>query len=102
VTAVPIFSSKRALALLVKAISPLITLLVNEGGEEEIYYHTGMKLKLLRDASPETNQRCELSYSRETIMAGAKKPGDMDMDVDSLTDIEQAKNAKKCGRSLSE
>ena len=107
VTLGPTVSSKRALALSAKAVSPLgyLALLVTgngEGGEEEVYYHTGMKMKLRKNASPETNRRCELSYSGATILAGAKKPADADMDAEDLADIEQAKNSKKSGKSSSE
>jgi hypothetical protein len=107
VTLGPTVSAKRGLALSAKAVSPLgyLALLVTgngEGGEEEVYYHTGMKMKLLRNASPETNRRCELSYNGATILGGAKKPADTDIDADDLADIEQAKKAKKSGKSTSE
>jgi hypothetical protein len=104
VTLNPSVSAKRALALSAKAVSPLgyLALVVTgngEGGEEEIYYHTGIKMKLLKNACPESNRRCELSYSGATILAGAKKPADNDMDAEDLADIEQAKNMKKSSRA---
>lgn len=111
VTLGPTVSARRALALSAKAVSPLgyLALLVTgngEGGDEEVYYHTGMKMKLLRNASPETNRRCELSYNGATILAGAKKladaDADADTDADDLADMEQAKSSKKYGKSSSE
>ena len=107
VTLGPTVSARRALALSAKAVSPLgyLALLVTgngEGGDEEVYYHTGMKMKLLRNASPETNRRCELSYNGATILAGAKKLADADTDADDLADMEQAKSSKKYGKSSSE
>ena len=107
VTLGPTVSARRALALSAKAVSPLgyLALLVTgngEGGDEEVYYHTGMKMKLLRNASPETNRRCELSYNGATILAGAKKLAVADTDADDLADMEQAKSSKKYGNSSSE
>jgi len=109
VTLGPTVSARRALALSAKVVSPLgyLALLVTgngEGGDEEVYYHTGMKMKLLRNASPETNRRCELSYNGATILAGAKKlaDADADTDADDLADMEQAKSSKKYRKSSSE
>lgn len=70
----PTVSSKRALALSAKCFSPLgyLALVVTgngEGGEEEVYYHTGIKMKLFKHASAISSQRCELSYSGATVLA---------------------------------
>ncbi|KAL3809912.1 hypothetical protein ACHAXA_005326 [Cyclostephanos tholiformis] len=94
VTLNPTISARRALALSAKAVSPLgyLALLVTgngEGGEEQVYYHTGIKLKLLRKACPESNRRCEITYSGASILAGAKKPADTDMDAEDFADMEQ-------------
>jgi hypothetical protein len=100
VTLNPTISARRALALSAKAMSPLgyLALLVTgngEGGEEEIYYHTGIKLKLLRNACPESNSRCEVTYSGASILAGSRRTADTDMDAEDLADMEQAKKTKK-------
>ena len=66
VTLGPTVSNKRVLTLATMAFSPLgylaLKLSGNEAGAEETYYHTGMKLKLRREAQ-EGAQLCELSYS---------------------------------------
>ncbi len=100
VTLNPTMSARRALALSAKAVSPLgyLALLVTgngEGGDEEMYFHTGIKLKLLRNACPESNSRCEITYSGASILAGARRPADTDMDAEDLADMEQAKKTKK-------
>ncbi|KAL9179477.1 hypothetical protein ACHAXT_008767 [Thalassiosira profunda] len=98
VTLGPTVSSKRALALSAKAFSPLgyLALAVSgngEGGKEEVYFHTGMKMKLYRNVSAVGSQRCELSYSGATIVAGAKKP--VAIDRDDMAEIEQSNKRKK-------
>ena len=104
VTLGPTISSKRALALSAKAFSPLgyLALVVSgngEGGAEEVYYHTGIKLKLHKTVSPVSSQRCDLSYSGASIISGAKRP--VAIDKDDLAEIEQS-NRKKKGSSSSE
>lgn len=101
VTLGPTISSKRALALSAKAFSPLgyLALRVSgngEGGDEEMYYHTGMKMKLFKSVSSVSSQRCALSYSGATIVSGTKKP--VAIDKDDLAEIEQS-NRKKKGSS---
>lgn len=101
VTLGPTVSSKRALALSAKAFSPLGYLALRvtgngEGGEEEVFYHTGIKMKLFKSVSSVSSQRCDLSYSGATIISGAKKP--VAIDKDDLAEIEQS-NKKKKGSS---
>mmetsp|Transcript_7574 Transcript_7574/g.17184 ORF Transcript_7574/g.17184 Transcript_7574/m.17184 type:complete len:482 (+) Transcript_7574:52-1497(+) len=101
VTLGPTISSKRALALSAKAFSPLGYLALKvigngEGGEEEVYYHTGMKMKLFKSVSAVSSQRCVLSYSGATIISDANKP--VAIDKDDLAEIEQS-NKKKKGSS---
>mmetsp|Transcript_10898 Transcript_10898/g.23624 ORF Transcript_10898/g.23624 Transcript_10898/m.23624 type:complete len:638 (-) Transcript_10898:157-2070(-) len=95
VTLGPTVSSKRALALSAKVFSPLgyLALVVTgnaEGGEEEVYYHTGMKMKLFKD---NCDKRCVLSYSGARILSGSKNPEAIDKD--DLSDIEQSNKWKK-------
>jgi len=101
VTLGPTVGSKRPLALSAKAFSPLgyLALVVagdGEGGEEEVYYHTGIKMKLFKSVSPVSSQRCDLSYSGATIISGAKKP--VAIDKEDLAEIEVS-NRKKKGSS---
>ena len=98
VTLGPTVSSKRALALSAKAFSPLgyLALKVSgngEGGDEEIYFHTGMKMKLFKNVSAVGSQRCELTYSGATIVSGTKKP--VAIDKDDMAEIEQSNKRKK-------
>ena len=98
VTLGPTVSSKRALALSAKAFSPLgyLALVVTgngEGGDEEVYYHTGIKMKLLKSVSAISSQRFEISYSGASIISGAKKP--VAIDKDDLAEIEQSNKRKK-------
>lgn len=98
VTLGPTVSSKRGLALSAKAFSPLgyLALMVTgngEGGDEEVYYHTGMKMKLFKNVSAIGSQRCELKYSGATIVSGAKKP--VAIDKEDLAEIEQSNRRKK-------
>ncbi|KAL7541822.1 hypothetical protein ACHAXR_011251 [Thalassiosira sp. AJA248-18] len=98
VTLGPTVSSKRALALSAKAFSPLgyLALIVTgngEGGDEEVYYHTGMKMKLYKNVSAIGSQRFEMSYSGATIISGAKKP--VAIDQDDMVEIEQSNRRKK-------
>jgi len=98
VTLGPTVSSKRALALSAKAFSPLgyLALMVSgngEGGDEEIYYHTGMKMKLFKNVSAVGSQRCMLSYSGHTIISGSKKP--VAIDKEDMAEIEQSNKRKK-------
>lgn len=99
VTLGPTVSSKRALALSAKTFSPLgyLALMLSgndEGGEEEVYFHTGIKLKLFKSVSAVSSQRCELSYSGATIISNAKKP--VANDKAELAEIELS-NKKKTG-----
>jgi len=98
VTLGPTVSSKRALALSAKAFSPLgyLALVVTgngEGGDEEVYYHTGMKMKLFKHVSSVSSQRCELTYSGITIISGSKKP--VAIDQEDMAEIEQSNKRKK-------
>jgi len=92
VTLGPTVSSKRALALSAKVFSPLgyLALMMTgngEGGDEEVYYHTGMKMKLFK------SQRCALSYSGATVISGSKKP--LAIDKDDMVETEQLNSWKK-------
>jgi len=98
VTLGPTVSSKRALALSAKAFSPLgyLALMVTgigEGGDEEVYYHTGMKMKLFKNVTAVGSQRCVLSYSGHTIISGSKKP--VAIDKEDMAEIEQSNKRKK-------
>mmetsp|Transcript_44631 Transcript_44631/g.94975 ORF Transcript_44631/g.94975 Transcript_44631/m.94975 type:complete len:627 (+) Transcript_44631:181-2061(+) len=98
VTLGPTVSSKRALALSAKAFSPLGYLALKatgnaEGGDEEVYYHTGMKMKMFKKVSSVSSQRCELSYSGQTIVSGSKKP--VAIDNEDMAEIEQSNRRKK-------
>jgi hypothetical protein len=64
-----------------------------EGGDEEVYFHTGMKMKLFKNVSAVGSQRCELTYSGATIVSGAKKP--VAIDKDDMAEIEQSNKRKK-------
>ena len=102
VTLGPTVSSKRALALSAKAFSPLgyLALKVSgngEGGQEEVYYHTGIKMKLFKDISPLSSRRCDFSYSGATVITGARKPAAIDKD--DLEEIEQSNRKKSKGSS---
>lgn len=76
VTLAPTVSSKRALALSAKACSPLGYLALvltgnDEGaGGEEVYHHTGMRMKLFKVASGVSSRSCVLSYSGADIVSG--------------------------------
>jgi hypothetical protein len=101
VTLGPTVSSKRALAMSAKTFSPLGYLALkltgnDEGGEEEIYFHTGIKLKLFKDVSAVSSQRCELSYSGASIISNAKKPP-VATDSSDLAEIEQLNKKKSTG-----
>lgn len=100
VTLGPTVSSKRALAMSAKTFSPLgyLALMLtgnDEGGDEEIYFHTGIKLKLFKDVSAVSSQRCELSYSGASIISNAKKP--VANDTADLAEIEQSNKKKTPG-----
>ena len=65
VTLNPTVSAKRALALSAKMFSPLGYLAPmvtgnGEGGEEEVYYHTGMKMKLQKDICPLSEKQYDI------------------------------------------
>lgn len=101
VTLGPTVSSKRALAMSAKTFSPLGYLALkltgnDEGGEEEVYFHTGIKLKLFKDVSAVSSQRCELSYSGASIISNAKKPP-VATDSSDLAEIEQFNKKKSTG-----
>jgi hypothetical protein len=94
VTLGPTISSKQALGLSAKAVSPLgyTALMVagnGQGGEEEVYYHTGIKMKLFKNISSTNSQRYHLSYSGLDIIARAKKL--LSVDYDKLAELEQSK-----------
>ena len=77
VTLNPTVSAKRALALSAKMFSPLgyLALMVTgngEGGEEEVYYHSGMKMKLRKDICPLSEKRYEIAYSGAPFVAAVK------------------------------
>jgi hypothetical protein len=77
VTLNPTVSAKRALALSAKMFSPLgyLALMVTgngEGGEEEVYYHTGMKMKLRKDICPLSEKQYEVTYSGAPFVAAVK------------------------------
>jgi hypothetical protein len=77
VTLNPTVSAKRALALSAKMFSPLgyLALMVTgngEGGEEEVYYHTGMKMKLRKDICPLSEKQYEIAYSGAPFVAAVK------------------------------
>lgn len=98
VTLGPTVSSKRALALSAKAFSPLgyLALMVtggDEGEEEEMFYHTGMRMKLFKNVSNVGSQRCDITYSGRTIISGSKKP--VAIDKDDMAEIEQSNGRKK-------
>jgi hypothetical protein len=100
VTLGPTVSSKRALAMSAKTFSPLGYLALrltgnDEGGDEEVYFHTGIKLKLFKDVSAVSSQRCELSYSGASIISNAKKP--VANDTADLAEIEQSNKKKSSG-----
>jgi len=101
VTLGPTVSSKRALAMSAKTFSPLGYLALkltgnDEGGEEEVYFHTGIKLKLFKDVSAVSSQRCELSYSGASIISNAKKPP-VATDTSDLAEIELLNKKKTTG-----
>ena len=89
VTLSPTVSSKRALTLASKTLSPLGYLALkatgNEGGDDEIYYHTGIKLKLRNEAQA-NGQLCELSYSGASILSGSSHPEVDDKEDMSIID----------------
>ena len=95
----PTFSSKRALTLSAKAFSPLGYLVLkmgglDEGGEDEIYYHTGIKVKLYRDVSHEGTKRVDIKYSSKSILSSTSgKPAPSD--EEELKDIEEANKRKE-------
>lgn len=79
VTLGPTVSSRRALALSAKAVSPLGYLALvltgnHEGGDEEVYHHTGVRLKLLKAQAGADCRRSTLSYSGAALIAGAPEP----------------------------
>ena len=101
VTLGPTVSSKRALAMSAKTFSPLGYLALkltgnDEGGEEEVYFHTGIKLKLFKDVSAVSSQRCELSYSGASIISNAKKQP-VATDTSDLAEIELLNKKKTTG-----
>ncbi|KAL7470414.1 hypothetical protein ACHAXS_010653 [Conticribra weissflogii] len=76
VTLGPTVTSKRALTLATMMFSPLgyaaLKLSGRDVGEEETYYHTGMKMKLRKEkvgVGP-GGKRCELSYSGRVFLSG--------------------------------
>lgn len=77
VTLRPVFSSQRALPLGMKNFSPLGYLLTKSSDnidnveDNELFHHTGMKMKLRNEIPPTTSQRCEMSYSGENILSKA-------------------------------
>jgi len=103
VTLGPTFSSKRALTLSAKAFSPLGYLALKMGGldasgEDETYYHTGIKVKLYRDVSHIGSQRVDIKYSSESILTSTSdKPAPSDKE--DLMDIEESNKRKQAGGS---
>mmetsp|Transcript_19883 Transcript_19883/g.46692 ORF Transcript_19883/g.46692 Transcript_19883/m.46692 type:complete len:591 (-) Transcript_19883:141-1913(-) len=99
----PTFSSKRALTLSAMAFSPLGYLALKMGGldasgEDEYYYHTGIKVKLYRDVSQVGTKRVDIKYSSESILASTSgKPAPSDKE--ELKDIEESNKRKEKGSS---
>lgn len=98
VTLGPTVSSKRALALSAKVFSPLGYLALaltgnSEGGEEEVYYHTGIKMELFKSGSASGCQQCTLSYSGAKLIHGSKSPDAID--GDDVAEIEQSNKWKR-------
>ncbi|KAL3826914.1 hypothetical protein ACHAXA_005994 [Cyclostephanos tholiformis] len=92
VTLGPIIGSKLALALSDKSIGPLeyTKLMVAgqcEGEEEEIYYDTGIKMKLLNNVPATNRRKYHLSYSGSSIIARDKKP--VAIDEGDMAELEQ-------------
>ncbi|KAL7470416.1 hypothetical protein ACHAXS_010655 [Conticribra weissflogii] len=74
VTLGPTVSSKHVLSSSTKALSPLGYLALKATGSEaddEVYYHTGIKMKLRKDDVQSGLPRCELSYSAVSILSGS-------------------------------
>jgi len=97
ITLGPTVSSKRALALSAKVFSPLgyLALVMTgnaEGGEEEVYYHTGIKMKLFKSGASDGRQ-CTLLYSGARLISGSKNPDAIDKD--DVADINQSNKLKK-------
>mmetsp|Transcript_18028 Transcript_18028/g.37973 ORF Transcript_18028/g.37973 Transcript_18028/m.37973 type:complete len:599 (-) Transcript_18028:161-1957(-) len=85
VTLGPKVSSKHALSATTKAFSPLGYLALKATRSEfgdEVYYHTGIKMKLRTDDVRPGSPRCELSYSAASILSGLRT---IDEDEDSVT-----------------
>jgi hypothetical protein len=116
VTLNPTVSARRALALSAKMLSPLgyLALMVTgngEGGEEEVYYHTGIKMKLRKDICSLSDKRCELTYSGAPFVAAAKMTAstrklvvvdnsDEQQDLAEIVKDEQAKRKKSSSSDM--
>ena len=74
VTLAPSVSSKKVMAVTARAFSPLGYLALkasgNVGDERDVFYHTGMKMKLRKEL-PIGGQFCELSYSGASLISGS-------------------------------
>lgn len=74
VTLGPSVSAKKSLAVTAMAFSPLGYLALkasgNLGDERDVFYHTGIKMKLRKD-EPIGGQRCEISYSGSSLITGS-------------------------------
>lgn len=96
-TLVPIRSSKTL--PLNKTLSPLATLatLPETVDSEELYYHTGMCMKLREDFPAESSQRCEMTYAGANCTARSLK---CQSEFDGRDEIESlAKESKRSSES---
>ena len=116
VTLNPTVSAKRALALSAKMFSPLgyLALMVTgngEGGEEEVYYHTGMKMKLRKDICPLSEKQYEIAYSGAPFVAAVKMTNstrsvivvdnnDEQLELAEIVKDEQAKKKKSSSSDM--
>eukprot|EP00970_Alexandrium_tamarense_P018136 scaffold13320_cov215-Alexandrium_tamarense.AAC.20 len=104
VTLGPTVSSKKMLSLGMKTFSPLGYLALkatgNEGGDEEVYYHTGIKMKLRSDVTAVGSSRCELSYSGASILVGSRPTQAEDKeDLSSLAESSRKKSSMPSPKS---